>query len=57
MDDLERINIMKHRIKVNTKILIHQKPYTIVNLIKKKKLKEKLEKMEKGGIIRKLISP
>jgi hypothetical protein len=51
------MNIIKHNIRVNTEIPISQKHYTIVNPIKKKKLKDELEKIEKGGIIRKSISP
>src|SRR5688572_1945590 len=56
-NDLGRTHLIKHRIKVTTDKPIHQKPYTITNPVKRKKLKEELDRMEKMGVIRKSYSP
>ena len=56
-DDLGKIPIIKHKIKVNTETPIHQRPYTITNSTKKEEVKKWLERMEKLGIIRKSMSP
>ena len=57
LKDMGRTNIIKHRIRTKTDIPISKKPYTIVNPIRKKKLKDELDKMEEAGIIRKSMSP
>ena len=57
IDNLEKTDIIKHRIRITTEIPVSKKPYTIVNLMKKKKLKEELDRMEEAGIIRKSMNP
>ena len=56
-DDIGRTDIIKHKIRLTTNVPISQRPYTITDSNKKKKLKEELERMEKLGVIRKSMSP